>query len=130
MTRDFLVYDGERLTYRQHLGLVSGLAEYLATEHGITKGDRVAIGMRNYPEWVVGFWATMALGAIAVLVLREGTEAAAADLQRLAGAQLARFEVPEQIIFRDDPLPRTASGKVLQRELRDELTTSGGRAPA
>jgi long-chain acyl-CoA synthetase len=64
--RDFLVYQGERTTYAEHLGLVAGLAAWLAEEHGVGKGDRIAIGMRNYPEWVIGFWATMALGAIAV----------------------------------------------------------------
>ena len=49
---------GRALTYREHLGLVAGLAAHLADEHGIGKGDRVAIGMRNYPEWVISFWAT------------------------------------------------------------------------
>ena len=37
-----------------------------ARERGVGKGDRVAIGMRNYPEWVMAFWATQALGAVAV----------------------------------------------------------------
>jgi acyl-CoA synthetase (AMP-forming)/AMP-acid ligase II len=32
----------------------------------VAKGDRVAIGMRNYPEWSVSFWACQAIGAIAV----------------------------------------------------------------
>ena len=64
--RDFLVYEGERTTFREHLAIVAGLAGWLADEHGVGKGDRVAIGMRNYPEWVMSFWATMSLGAIAV----------------------------------------------------------------
>jgi long-chain acyl-CoA synthetase len=33
---------------------------------GVRKGDRVAIGMRNYPEWSVAFFACQAIGAIAV----------------------------------------------------------------
>jgi long-chain acyl-CoA synthetase len=32
----------------------------------VASGDRVAIGMRNYPEWSVGWWACHAIGAIAV----------------------------------------------------------------
>ncbi len=64
--KDFLVYRDERLTYGEHFGLVAALARHLADQHGVGKGDRVAIGMRNYPEWVVSFWATMSLGAIAV----------------------------------------------------------------
>jgi long-chain acyl-CoA synthetase len=34
--------------------------------HGIAKGDRVAISMRNYPEWIVAFSAITSVGAIAV----------------------------------------------------------------
>ena len=33
---------------------------------------------------------------------------------------------PSTIVFRAEPLPRTATGKVLKRELRDELTDAGG----
>ena len=29
-------------------------------------GDRVAIAMRNYPEWVISYWATVAVGAAVV----------------------------------------------------------------
>jgi long-chain acyl-CoA synthetase len=64
--RDYLVYGDERWTHTEHLGLVAGLARWLATERGIGKGDRVAIGMRNYPEWIITFWATQALGAVVV----------------------------------------------------------------
>ena len=33
---------------------------------GIEKGDRVAIVMRNFPEWSIAFWAAAAAGAIVV----------------------------------------------------------------
>lgn len=64
-SREFLIYDDERLTYHQTADEVARLA-VLLTERGVTKGDRVCIGMRNYPEWVIGFWACQCLGAIAV----------------------------------------------------------------
>jgi long-chain acyl-CoA synthetase len=35
--------------------------------------------------------------------------------------RLAHFKVPEVVLFRDEPLPRTATGKVLKRELRDDV---------
>jgi long-chain acyl-CoA synthetase len=64
--RDFLVYGDERWTYGHHYRLVCGLAHHFQQSFGLRKGDRVAIGMRNYPEWVMTFWACQVLGAIAV----------------------------------------------------------------
>jgi long-chain acyl-CoA synthetase len=64
--RDFLVYDDERYTYARAHGLVAGLARRLTEDYGVGRGDRVAIAMRNYPEWVLSFWATVAIGAVAV----------------------------------------------------------------
>ena len=33
---------------------------------GITPGDRVAIAMRNYPEWMLAYWAITSMGAVVV----------------------------------------------------------------
>jgi long-chain acyl-CoA synthetase len=63
--RVFSIYEAETLTYDQHYAHVAGLAHYLA-EAGIGKGERVAIGMRNYPEWSIAFWACQAIGAVVV----------------------------------------------------------------
>jgi long-chain acyl-CoA synthetase len=63
---EFFVYDDDRITFARHLQLVSGLARHLRDEYGVEKGDRVAIGMRNYPEWGIAFWAAQALGAVVV----------------------------------------------------------------
>ena len=63
--RPFLIYEDEVLTFQAHFAQVAALARYL-TSVGVRKGDRVAIGMRNYPEWSVSFWAAQAIGAIAV----------------------------------------------------------------
>jgi len=56
---------GRRTTYAEHHGAVGPVAAWLA-EQGVGKGDRVAIRGWNSIEWVVGFWATVSLGAIAV----------------------------------------------------------------
>jgi long-chain acyl-CoA synthetase len=64
--REFLVFKHDRVTFSDHYGIVAALASWLAGERGIGKGDRIAIGMRNYPEWLFAFWATLALGAVAV----------------------------------------------------------------
>ncbi|MEV4164822.1 class I adenylate-forming enzyme family protein [Nonomuraea dietziae] len=64
--KDFLIYEDERISYEQHYRLAATLANRLVEEYGVVKGDRVAIAMRNYPEWVVSFSAVLAAGAIAV----------------------------------------------------------------
>jgi long-chain acyl-CoA synthetase len=63
--KDYLVYEDERYTYAEVHEQVRKLAAHLV-EHGVGRGDRVAIAMRNYPEWVVGYWATVSLGAAVV----------------------------------------------------------------
>ena len=63
--KDYIVYEDERYTFNEIHAQVRKLAHYLAA-HGVTPGSRVAIAMRNYAEWVVSYWATLALGAAAV----------------------------------------------------------------
>ncbi len=62
---DYLVFEGERVSYETHYRAVAKLAHELVAR-GIGKGDRVAIVMRNYPEWSVAFWATVVIGAVTV----------------------------------------------------------------
>jgi long-chain acyl-CoA synthetase len=64
--KDFLVYEDERLTFAEHYRAVATLAHALIDQFGVTKGDRVAIAMRNLPEWVIAFWASIAVGAVVV----------------------------------------------------------------
>ena len=63
---DFIVFGDERLTFREHFEHVAALANRLVDEFGIRKGDRVAIAMRNYPEWSSAFWAIAAAGGVVV----------------------------------------------------------------
>ena len=64
--KDFLVYEDERITFAEHFRTVATLAHALVDRFGITKGDRVAIAMRNLPEWVIAFWASISVGAVVV----------------------------------------------------------------
>ena len=63
--RDYIVYQDERVTYDSLAKAVSKVAHEFATTYNIKKGDRVAIIMRNYPQWPVAFYAALSLGAIA-----------------------------------------------------------------
>lgn len=64
--KDYIVYEDEHYTYGEIQAQVRALAHLLRETHGVGRGDRVALAMRNYPEWVVGYWATIAVGAAAV----------------------------------------------------------------
>ena len=62
---DYLVYGNERLTYTQAHQQVSSVANWFIS-NGVKTGDRIAIAMRNYPEWMLAYWACMAIGATCV----------------------------------------------------------------
>jgi len=62
----FLVYEDERTSFAEHYRIACTLARRLADEFDITPGDRVAIAMRNLPEWIMAFWAITLTGAIVV----------------------------------------------------------------
>jgi len=64
--RDYIVFEDERLTYGEADRIVKSLAHHLADELGVSRGDRVAVAMRNYPEWVLSYWAIVSLGAACV----------------------------------------------------------------
>lgn len=63
--RDYLVYGDERITYDQAHAQVASVANWLAAR-GVRMGDRVAIAMRNYPEWLIIYWACACLGVACV----------------------------------------------------------------
>jgi long-chain acyl-CoA synthetase len=64
----FVVYEDEEWTYARVVHDVDALAAALVERYGITRGDRVAIAMRNLPEWVVAYAAITSIGAVAVLL--------------------------------------------------------------
>ncbi len=62
----FLVYEDERTTFSEHYRIACTLAHRLRSEFGVAQGDRVAIIMRNLPEWVMAFWGATLAGAVVV----------------------------------------------------------------
>jgi long-chain acyl-CoA synthetase len=62
----YLVYEDERSTYEEHFRAAATLTRTLIDDYGVQKGDRVAIAMRNFPEWVLSFWAAASAGAVVV----------------------------------------------------------------
>ena len=64
--KTFLVYEKERYTYKETYSRASQIGHLLRNTFDIQPGDRVAISMRNYPEWIMAFTAITSIGAIAV----------------------------------------------------------------
>ncbi len=65
-TLTYVVYEDERYSYADIAADVRSLAHQLKDQFNVQPGDRVAIAMRNYPEWVTAYWATLCIGAAAV----------------------------------------------------------------
>src|SRR5437764_1014290 len=71
--KDFLVYaeeqgkvnEVERTTFEDHFRQAATIGHRLV-DLGVQPGDRVAIAMRNFPEWAVAFWGAAAAGAVVV----------------------------------------------------------------
>ncbi|HVV37837.1 MAG TPA: AMP-binding protein [Acidimicrobiales bacterium] len=61
----YLVYEDRRYTYRQAQEISHSFAAHLVSL-GVQKGDRVAIAMRNLPEFPLAFWAAASIGAVVV----------------------------------------------------------------
>lgn len=104
------------LTFTQHRRAVASVAAALREHYGVGPGDRVAILAANCPEWIVTFWASVSLGAIAVGLnawwVGPEIEHAVSDCQpvvvvadrpRLARASTDRLGVPVATVEDDVP---------------------------
>ena len=122
-SNDFLVYEDERWQFDRHYRAVATVSRWLVEECGIRKGDRVAIAMRNFPEWSVAFWAATCAGAIVVPLNAwwtgeelkyglsdSGTRVLFCDLDRFQRIEPHISDLPllsRVVIAKCDPPPRT-----------------------
>ena len=75
------------------------------------------------------FDAGLALGRHAEIVVPLAAHVAANPLREHARASLAGYKVPRGVVFiREEEMPRTATGKILHRVLRDRYATAAPRA--
>ncbi len=65
---EFIVAGEERLTFGQTYAAARKLAGALVADHGVKKGDRVGIAMRNAPSWIVLYMGTLMAGGVATLL--------------------------------------------------------------
>lgn len=116
----FLIYEDERVSYEAWFRAVAALARHLQSL-GVQKGDRVALAMRNLPEWPVVFFAAVSIGAICVPLnawwtgqelayglSHSGAKVLFCDGERLERIAAHRGELPglgHVIVSRRDDLP-------------------------
>jgi steroid-24-oyl-CoA synthetase len=107
--REYLIYQDERYTYAQCHEMAASIANWLSAQ-GVQPGDRVAIAMRNYPEWMLAYWAVVSMGAVVVgmnawwvphemeFALKDSTpKVLIADRERLAQFQETRGNFPDMV---------------------------------
>ncbi len=63
--RDYLVYRDQHITYAAAHRMTASIAGWLM-DQGVKPGDRIAIAMRNYPEWMLIYWAGVSIGVAVV----------------------------------------------------------------
>lgn len=102
---EYLVTTERRLSFTDHLEEVAALARALHQEHGVVRGDRVAICAANGPEWIVAFWATVSLGAIAVGMNSMWAAPELADGLELTEPRVLIADAPRRALAGDVTLP-------------------------
>ncbi len=85
--REFLIYEGERRSYSDLMREADAIGAALLAR-GIGKGDRVALAMRNYPEWMATFLGVIGIGAVIVPINSWGQPAEIAYMIEDAGARV------------------------------------------
>ena len=89
--RTFIVYEDERVTFDAFHRAVATMAGDLR-RRGVEPGDRVALAMRNLPEWPVAFYAAACLGAIVAPLNAWWTSSELAFGLSDCGARIAIFD--------------------------------------
>jgi long-chain acyl-CoA synthetase len=118
--KTFLIYEDETWSFTETMKRVDEIADALVSRYDIKPGDRVAISMRNYPEWIMSFAAIVSVGGIAVCMNSwwkseevaygledSGPKLFIADIERLqiAESALSRLNVRAMVVRHDGALP-------------------------
>jgi long-chain acyl-CoA synthetase len=95
-----ITYEDERYTCTEFFAAADRFAHYLVHQAGIRKGDRVAIAMRNYPEWMFAFVGIQATGAIVVPLNSWGRAEELGYALNDAGARLVVCDIERHTLVR------------------------------
>jgi long-chain acyl-CoA synthetase len=86
--------------------------EAVLLEHAAVK-DCCVVGIKDDE------WGESVLGAIQLLDNTDDVETIRQDIEQHCRARLAGYQVPRQLVFEEN-LPRTETGKIKRREIRDQ----------
>jgi acyl-CoA synthetase (AMP-forming)/AMP-acid ligase II len=64
---------------------------------------------------------------VALVVLKPGQNLTQDQLLEFLGPRIARFKMPRLIEFTETPLPKTGTGKIVKRELRERFWEGAAR---
>jgi acyl-CoA synthetase (AMP-forming)/AMP-acid ligase II len=64
---------------------------------------------------------------VAFIVLKSGANLDEATLVEFLQQRLGKFKIPRAFHFRSEPLPKTGTGKILKRELREQFWEGKGK---
>jgi long-chain acyl-CoA synthetase len=121
---DYLVFEGDRYTFERAHAIVSALAWRLRDDFGVAPGDRVAVAMRNFPEWALSFWAAASVGAVVVPLNSWWTGPELAYGLSDSGTQVL-FADGERLERLADHLPATGVRHVVAARTGDEGVPAG-----
>jgi acyl-CoA synthetase (AMP-forming)/AMP-acid ligase II len=117
--RVHLVRGPQRMTFTELLDLVPRVAGVLG-DHGVGPGHRVMLLAFNSVEWIVGFWATLASGAVVVKANAWWSEA---ELRHALGV------VDVGLVLADPRSAKLVPPGVPVLELEDMVGRAEGRPP-
>jgi long-chain acyl-CoA synthetase len=92
--KDFIVCEQRRWSFDRFFTEADALAAALQHDYGIRPGDRVAIAMRNCPDWLLTFTAAAAIGGVVVPVNSWGSADELQYTLRDCGAVLLAGDLP------------------------------------
>jgi len=135
--KTFLVFEDETWSFRDVMGRVDEIADVLVNRYEIQPGDRVAIAMRNYPEWIASFAAIVSIGGIAVCMNawwkkdemaygleNSGAKHLIADIERIRTAEptLTKAGISAMVVRHDGERPEGV-------EAMEDVLRSGASMP-
>ena len=120
--KEALVFEGQRFSYAK-LDAMAAAAAQLLSDAGVNRGDRVAIMLPNVPAFIVCYYATQRIGAIAVSLSTRLTGAEIAIL--IADCEAKVFiGLEETYAAVADDLPDCVQRKIIASEIGDQYDGS------